>query len=171
MKVLTWVVQTWTETQTDTQTDTQTHRQTCLKLLLITYPHTQMVITRSVPMETNGVFPKRRIQWQKLFFVRYIKGLEPAASCVRDQDATTAPARHMWETGSLTWAQFMLHWFINSLNSLISLNLMKVLLYLRKIPFFLCLIKNCSVAQKSLSVFDSVFEWPPVIIYVCLRVK
>ena len=41
-----------------------------------------------------------------------VKGLEPATSCVRDQDATTVPARHMWETGSLNWAQFMLHWFI-----------------------------------------------------------
>ena len=24
-----------------------------------------------------------------------VKGLEPAISCIRDQDATTAPARHM----------------------------------------------------------------------------
>ena len=31
---------------------------------------------------------------------------------VRHQDATTTPARHMWETGSFNWAQFMLHWFI-----------------------------------------------------------
>ena len=31
---------------------------------------------------------------------------------VRHQDATTTPARHMWETWSLNWAQFMLHWFI-----------------------------------------------------------
>ena len=35
-----------------------------------------------------------------------------ATSCVRVQDATTAPAIHMWETGSLNWAQFMLQWFI-----------------------------------------------------------
>ena len=33
-----------------------------------------------------------------------------ATSCVRDQDATTAPARHTWETRSLNWAQFMLQW-------------------------------------------------------------
>ena len=32
----------------------------------------------------------------------------PATSCVGDQDATTAPARHMWETGSLNWLQLML---------------------------------------------------------------
>ena len=36
----------------------------------------------------------------------------PATSCVRDQDATTAPARHIWETGSLNWPQFMLQWSI-----------------------------------------------------------
>ena len=36
----------------------------------------------------------------------------PATSCVRDQDAPTALARHMWETGSLNWAQFILQWFI-----------------------------------------------------------
>ena len=41
-----------------------------------------------------------------------VKGLEAATSCVKDQDATTAPARHMWETGSLNWAWFMLLWFI-----------------------------------------------------------
>ena len=40
-----------------------------------------------------------------------IKELEPVTSCVRDQDATTGPARHMWETGSLNWSQFMLQWF------------------------------------------------------------
>ena len=33
-----------------------------------------------------------------------------ATSCVRDPDASTAPARHMW--GSSIWAQFMLQWFI-----------------------------------------------------------
>ena len=41
------------------------------------------------------------------------KGLEPATSCAKDQDATTAPARrNMWETESLNWALFMLQWFI-----------------------------------------------------------
>ena len=30
-----------------------------------------------------------------------LKGLKPATSCERDQDATTAPARHMCETGCL----------------------------------------------------------------------
>ena len=51
-----------------------------------------------------GVFPKcfHRIQWQKCLLT--VKGFEPATSCVRDQGVTTAPARHMWETGSLNWA-------------------------------------------------------------------
>ena len=62
----------------------------------------------------------------------FIPGINTATSCVRDQDATTEPARHVWETGSLnsvqdavteparhTWetgslnsVQFMLQWFI-----------------------------------------------------------
>ena len=33
----------------------------------------------------------------------------PATSCARNQDTTT---RHIWETGSLNWAQLMLQWFI-----------------------------------------------------------
>ena len=45
-------------------------------------------------------------------FVIMVKGFKPATSCARDQDATTAPARHRWETGSLNWSQFMLQWFI-----------------------------------------------------------
>ena len=45
-------------------------------------------------------------------FVITVKKLKTATSCVRDQDATTAPARHMWDTRSLNWTQFMLQWFI-----------------------------------------------------------
>ena len=37
---------------------------------------------------------------------------QSATSCVRDQHATTAPTWHMWKTGTLSWAQFMLQWFI-----------------------------------------------------------
>ena len=54
----------------------------------------------------------QRIQWQKIYDIRRTRTSHTATSCVRDQDATTAPARHMWETGSLNWAQFMLQWFI-----------------------------------------------------------
>ena len=32
----------------------------------------------------------------------------------KDQDATTVPERHMWETRILNWAQFILRWFIRS---------------------------------------------------------
>ena len=45
-------------------------------------------------------------------FVITVKELEPATSWVRDQHATSVPARHMWETGSLNCAQFMLQWLI-----------------------------------------------------------
>ena len=63
-------------------------------------------------------------------FVITVKGIEPAISCVRDQDATTVLARHRRQTGSLNWLQFMLQWFIrfpgiaefreNSINILLS---------------------------------------------------
>ena len=39
--------------------------------------------------------------------ILYKRLFEPAISCVRDQDATTAPARH-----TLNWLQFMLQWFV-----------------------------------------------------------
>ena len=45
-------------------------------------------------------------------FVITVKGFQPATTSVRDQNATTAPARHAWKTGSLNWGQFMLQWFI-----------------------------------------------------------
>ena len=47
----------------------------------------------------------------KNIFVITAKGLEPANSCVTDKDVTTAPARHMWETGSLNWVKVMVQWF------------------------------------------------------------
>ena len=37
-------------------------------------------------------------------FVITVKGFEPNTSCVGDKDVTSAPVRHMWETGSLNWA-------------------------------------------------------------------
>ena len=40
-------------------------------------------------------------EFREIIFVITTKGLEPATSCVRDQDTTTAPARHMSDTGSL----------------------------------------------------------------------
>ena len=48
------------------------------------------------------VFPKRFTEFSKFSDKNYfsLKGLEPAASCVRDQDVTTAPARQISETGS-----------------------------------------------------------------------
>ena len=55
----------------------------------------------------------RWIQWQKIYDIKRTRTCHPVTSCVRDQDATTLPARHMWEIGSLNWAQFMLQWFIS----------------------------------------------------------
>ena len=42
----------------------------------------------------NGVFPKCFDRIQKKKYLS-LKGLEPASSCVRDKDATTAPARYL----------------------------------------------------------------------------
>ena len=64
----------------------------------------------------TGVFPKCFPEFTEYsvtkIFVITAKGLELAISCVRDQHATTAPARHMLETWSLNWLQFMLQRFI-----------------------------------------------------------
>ena len=78
-------------------------RQPCLRECLFPY-----IITNS------GVFPKcfsLNSAVTKKFMT--LKGLEPAISCVRDQHATTAPGRHIWETGSSNWAQFTFQWFIS----------------------------------------------------------
>ena len=40
------------------------------------------------------------------------KGSNLPPVCVRNQNASTVPTRHRWETRSLNWTQFMLQWFI-----------------------------------------------------------
>ena len=83
----------------------------------------------------NGVFPKcvhwiRWIQWQNIcHYSKRARTSQSATKSVRDQDTSTAPARQMWETGSLNQAQFMLQSWSVSLNSL---NSVKVLLNLGK---------------------------------------
>ena len=47
------------------------------------------------------MFPLNLVNSMTKMFVITVKGLKPATSCLRDQDAITAPARHMLETGSL----------------------------------------------------------------------
>ena len=42
------------------------------------------------------------------YYSKRTRTCHPATSCLRDQHATTVPARHMWETGSINLAQFML---------------------------------------------------------------
>ena len=51
----------------------------------------------------------------KNYDIKRTRTCHPATSGARDKHATTAPVRHMWEIGSLNWAQFMLqflwiHW-------------------------------------------------------------
>ena len=62
----------------------------------------------------NWVFHKsfHWIQWQNIcHYSKRTRTCHPATCCVRDQDATSAPSRYMWEIGSLNSAQFMLQWF------------------------------------------------------------
>ena len=42
-------------------------------------------------------------------FVTRVKRLEPATYCVGNQDVIRVPAIHMWETGSLNRAEFMIY--------------------------------------------------------------
>ena len=89
-----------------------------------------------------GVFPKcfHWIQWQQIcHYSKRARTYHSATFCARDQDANTAPARHMWETRSLNQAQFMLQWLSVSLNSL---NSVKVLLHLGKTPLCRLGLKN-----------------------------
>ena len=72
-------------------------------------------------MVVIGVFPKCFTELSEFsvnsvtkIIVITVKGLELAISCVRDPHDTTAPARHMWETGCLSGLSDSL----NSLNSL-----------------------------------------------------
>ena len=46
-------------------------------------------------------------EFSELRDILSLKWFEPVTSCDRDQDATTAPARHSWETGSVNWPQFI----------------------------------------------------------------
>ena len=99
----------------------------------------------------------QRIQWQKICQCsKRAQTCHSATCCVRVQDATTAPARHMWETGSLNQAQFMLQWLSISLNSL---NSVKVPLRLGKTPlFFLQYLRHFSISSCN-TVFPELFWW------------
>ena len=73
-------------------------------------------IKQQSPRRPCDIFPKcfhwiQGIQRQKIFVIT-VKGFESAISCVRARDASTAPARHMGETWSLNWLQFILQWLI-----------------------------------------------------------
>ena len=66
----------------------------------------------------------------------------PATFSVRHQDATTVPARHMWETESLNWGQFMLQWFIRFPE------FSEFLLHLGKTPLLLLLCRLGACSQR-----------------------
>ena len=50
------------------------------------------------------------VEFEKYFCKKAV--FEPTTSYVTSQDSTTAPAQHMWGTGTLNWTQFMLQCFI-----------------------------------------------------------
>ena len=75
----------------------------------------------------------------KKIFVLTVKGFTPATSSARDQDATTAPVRHMWETGSLNWLRFILQWFITC---------PEILFHLGKIPLFQAILLLFGIFHK-----------------------
>ena len=65
-----------------------------------------------------GLFPKcfslnSANSVTKIYDIKRTRTCHSATSCVRDKHATTVPARHMWDIGSLNWAQCMLQWFIS----------------------------------------------------------
>ena len=97
----------------------------------------QTVVKTTDSNGDNGLFPKGFTEFTEFsdkMICHYSKRAQTchsATSCVRDPDATTAPARHTWDTRYLNWAQFMLQWFSDSLNSL---NSVKALLYFGKTP-------------------------------------
>ena len=71
--------------------------------LKIWIAHSWLIETFRIEFSLNSV---------KKIFVITVKGLKHNISDNRDQDASTVPARHMWETGSINLSQFMLQWFI-----------------------------------------------------------
>ena len=75
-------------------------------------------------VELFSVFPKIFSQNSANLVIEtfVINGSEPVTSCIRAQDATTAPARQESQR-PLNWPLFMLRRFITTLNSLKSLNI------------------------------------------------
>ena len=118
------------------------------------------------------VFPKC-FHWSEFsdkIFVITVKGLEPATSCVRDQDATTAPARHMWEIGSLNWAQFMIQWFISFPEFAEFTEFNESSAPFRKNSIMLASSRrHCCDVQKWVSPFISVVVYGEIFLYISVR--
>ena len=83
------------------------------RTLVLSWLHTRRIITcwqlvvlikRYVSLSSPQMFSMNSgNSIRKNIFVNTVEGFDPATSCVRYQDATTVLARHMWETGSLSW--------------------------------------------------------------------
>ena len=81
-------------------------------------------------------------------FIIAVKGLKAATSCVRDQGATTAPARHMCERQDLCIEPNLCFSDLSDcLNLLNSLNSVKILLHSGKTPMFWLLSMEYKVSR------------------------
>ena len=63
------------------------------------------LLVSDVSFESNGLFAKCFTEfsdiYSKYIFVIRVKGLEPATSCVRDQDTITVQARYVYIRGRI----------------------------------------------------------------------
>ena len=53
----------------------------------------RLCVCKGTSLELNGIFPKW--EFNDKIFVVTVKGLEPDTSCVREQDVTAVPVRHL----------------------------------------------------------------------------
>ena len=81
----------------------------------------------------NGVFPKCFTEFSDKNICHYSKRARTCCLLHKRWGCYHSASKTHVETGSLNWAQFMLQWFSDFLNSL---NSVKVLLYLRKTPLW-----------------------------------
>ena len=120
---------------------------------MLTWNELWTVLTLRMQRGVTEIFPKcfhwvHWIQWQKYLSLR---GLEPATSCVRGQDATTVSARHVWEIGSLNWTPFILQWYISFTPLRKKLHCSTVNVLIQCIPWYAAKINNaekCNIFQK-----------------------
>ena len=131
----------------------------------------------SMAFRLLGVFPKCFTEFAESTdknICHYSKKVRTGHFCEGNQDATTASARHMWETGSLNRTQVMLQWFQDFKISLNLPNSMKVVHHLRNSNINLvlgspilrclcqyssCLLIRLSLDQSNLAVIQDTRSW------------